>query len=93
MRTYTAEEIVQIVPKELATLRKEFPGVAWAEKLAPMLDKLCEIAAAAPNHDTARLADLERRVSQLIQSDRKLKGLAPALWMIASLKAVEIKSP
>jgi hypothetical protein len=90
MRSYTAAEIVQTIPKELATLRDDFPDAGWARKLAPMMEELAEIARTAPEIDSARLADLDMRISQLISSDKKLKGLAPLQWMVASLKAFDV---
>ena len=93
MRTYTAEEIRQTIPKELETLRRDFPDAPWAHELAPMMEELFEIAGTAPNIDPNRLTALQRRLSQFIEGDKKLKGLAPLLWMADSLqKAVTVST-
>ena len=86
MRTFTPEEIRQSIPKELATLRQDFPDAQWAHELAPMMQELFEIAGTAPNVDQNRLGAVRNRLSRLIEGQKNLKGLAPLLWMADSLR-------
>jgi hypothetical protein len=89
MRTYITREIAETIPKELATLRTDFPDAAWAREVAPIMEELCDIARKAPNIDSVHLAELDTRLSHLI-AEQKVKGLAPLQWMIASLKALDV---
>ena len=82
---YTAAEIREIVPRELANLRRDFADVDWAQPVAAIMEELFEIAGTAPSFDHERLLSLRERLANLMASNRGLKALFPLAKMIDSL--------
>jgi hypothetical protein len=92
VRRFTPEEIVQLLPEQRENLRRVFGSTDWFPPFDGMLGELFELARVAPNQDSARVSELETRVATFV-TERRLKGISPFQWMVASLKPEAVAKP